>query len=243
MALVCPSCDVVPPADAEAGASCAACGSRLVEGPGLELIDLDQRDGSGKATVPSPQKAPPVDIPPPPPPMMDPAADAELKIDSAWEREREERRANPPPSHAAKRFAAEATRAPPKKSGASILITSLLVVAALGGVAVYVVTQMRPPKPTAPIATRPPIVVTPERPRDPPRPVDSSAQQPLPTRGVSIRIIAAPGTPITIDGALAGKGTVSLKRTAGKKPMTIAAPGVKRTIVPDRDQTIDLTKP
>ena len=65
----------------------------------------------------------------------------------------------------------------------------------------------------------------------------------MPNVGVAIRIIGANGTPITIDGANAGKTPTSLKRSASKRVMVIGANGSTWKIVPDRDQTIDVTKP
>ena len=61
-------------------------------------------------------------------------------------------------------------------------------------------------------------------------------------RGVTIRIVGKSGTAITIDGKPAGKTPVRLERRASKQEIEIAAPGFVRRVVPDRDQTIDISR-
>jgi hypothetical protein len=64
---------------------------------------------------------------------------------------------------------------------------------------------------------------------------------PRPAGGVSIRIIAREPTEVTIDGRAAGKTPLTLQRPPGTAPVLIGAPGTARQVIPDRDQTIDVT--
>jgi hypothetical protein len=101
------------------------------------------------------------------------------------------------------------------------------------------VVDPRPARPRTPAKREPP-----SRPAPPPTVLVAPARDnSVPSPGVSIRIIGANGTPIKIDGANAGKTPVSLKRSASDRAMVIDANGSTWTIIPDRDQTIDVSKP
>lgn len=64
-----------------------------------------------------------------------------------------------------------------------------------------------------------------------------------PRGGVSIRIVANPPVAVTIDGHPAGKTPLTLQRAPSTQPIVIAGPGAERDIVPDHDQTIDVSPP
>lgn len=61
--------------------------------------------------------------------------------------------------------------------------------------------------------------------------------------GVSIRIIANQPVAVTIDGQPAGKTPLTLQRPSSTQPIAIAGPGGVQDIVPDRDQTVDVSPP
>jgi hypothetical protein len=48
---------------------------------------------------------------------------------------------------------------------------------------------------------------------------------------------------VTIDGAAAGKTPISLQRSIGTRPLVIRAGPTTFQVVPDRDQTVDITAP
>ncbi len=164
-----------------------------------------------------------------------------LELDGSWKQEKDARIAGKAPlSPTAARIVAEDRAVRRHNKGLYFAVVLFLAIAGAGAY-LYVlakkesdkgaaVVEPAPTKPKTP-TPGPPPVVTPAR--------DNS----VPSTGVSIRIIGANGTPITIDGAKAGKTPVSLKRGASKRAMVIGAAGSTWKIVPDHDQTIDITKP
>ena len=61
--------------------------------------------------------------------------------------------------------------------------------------------------------------------------------------GVSIRIVAHDPTEVTIDGHPAGKTPLTLERPRTTRPIVIAGPRGATQVVPDHDQTVDLSPP
>lgn len=224
---------------AKAGDTCRACGATLVKvarsgaatrlpaaepaasgDPGaaaplaLDLVDLGERTGAPPlATRPDA----PTPAPAPEPLVIQaPPMEAALELDADWQREKAERKAEPRrvARHVAQELAA-------RSSGARV--PWLLIVIVAGGLCAggyYLMTRKSPSAPSTPTST-------------------SS----VPKRGVTIRIVGKPGTPVTIDGAAAGKTPISLERSAGSRPITVTTSLGTFQVVPDRDQTVDITAP
>jgi hypothetical protein len=180
------------------------------------LVVIDVGDATG---APAPKL--PVAATPAPPPIHllqpdfvnDSAGEQKLELDSSWERERATKK--PAASVGAQRIAAETARRPSPARASSVWpLVVLVVVAGLGAGAYYMFGRDATPKPPAKVVA--------------------------PDRGVTIRIIGADGTPVTIDGKPAGKTPLSLQRRPGKKALVIGAKGSTWQVVPDRDQTIDV---
>ena len=137
-----------------------------------------------------------------------------LEIDDAFVAERAKKLAAASPAERIARGAAPVERNVAKRSGGGVLLVLLLVAAGGGG---YYWYSQR--------AKEPSYTATVDR-----------------TKGVSIKIIGAPGTPVKIDGANAGKVPLTLSRKPSKKLMLISGPSVTKQITPDRDQTVDLSR-
>jgi serine/threonine protein kinase len=188
------------------------------------------------------------------PPALGGAADIPLELESSWKDERARKGA--PPIGRALPERAPAPR-PSRSGGAGTLVIALVAAAAVAGGGYYVVTRMQEkpaastphaqlpqPEPAPPAPAPAPQPPAPQPPAPKPATLPTPDETPLVARhGVSIRIIGARGTAVSIDGQPAGKTPIALERTAGKRAITIAAPGFVRRVVPDHDQTIDITQP
>lgn len=220
----------------------------------LDLVDLDERTGAPK---PAPQVlvTPPVE-PISPDTLNIAAGDQKLELEGAWAEERAAKVAGKTaPTPLAARVIAEDRAA--RRHNAGLTFAIILVLAVAGaGVFLYIKASEKPSEvpaatPTQTPAKPPPkqqagstpsdAPTTPER-KTPPPATDQPLVNTLPDRGVAIRIIGAHGTPITIDGAAAGKSPVSLKRRSSTREMVIGANGKQWKIVPDHDQTIDISQ-
>ncbi|MBA3455761.1 MAG: serine/threonine protein kinase [Deltaproteobacteria bacterium] len=194
----------------------------------MELVDV----GGSSPADPAPLTLAPPDRTPPPEPL-------DLQLD--------DERATQRVAHAA---LARAERSLPASltpegtaGGASSrrIYGALIVLVLLGGgagIAYYAATRptVASATPTSSLPEQlaqpvPPVGLTPT--------VNGAAQDRK--RGITIRIVGAPGTAITIDGRAAGRTPLSLERSAGKRTMTIQAPGFVTRVIPDHDQTIDVT--
>ena len=187
----------------------------------LELVDLDvhtappQPTGPPQATVRLPATPAPVTVEPSfePAPSFAPAP-MKLEIDDEYVAERSRKLAAKPPADRIARAAAPVERNARKGGFAGILLVLLLVGGGAGGYYWYTHRE----KPATYTAT-----------------VDK-------TKGVSIKIVGAPGTVVSIDGAKAGKVPLTLQRKPSKKLMLLTAPGVSKQITPDHDQTVDMSR-
>ena len=178
------------------------------------------------------------------PPALGAAADIPLELESSWKQER-----------ARKVIAAPRHASPARSGGAGTLLVAIVVAGAVAGGGYFAATRMHKPAASTPApqpgaaephAAAPQPTPPPPAPPQPPPPeqLPTPPETPLASRhGVKIRIVGASGTPISIDGQPAGKTPIALERTAGKRAITISAPGFVRRVVPDRDQTIDITQP
>jgi len=203
----------------------------------LAVVDLGERTGAPPAKPLSP--APP---PPPAEPLsvQAPLVETKLELDADWQREKAARQHAATP--AAQRSAREARARPAQASGGTPWLLVVLVLAGLGAGGYYLMTRTTSstatPEPTPPSAPAPPPTTPADPSRDPSAPATT-----VPRRGVTIRIVGASGTPVRIDGAAAGKTPLSLQRSSSKRPIAIEAGRVTFQVVPDRDQTIDITAP
>jgi hypothetical protein len=148
-----------------------------------------------------------------PEPPREPMRAPEIKLEAGWEQSKAR---TPGASVGAQRVAAEAARRPASSSINLWPLAVLIVIAGLGAGAYYMFLRKHEPR------------------QDPDHHL-------APERGISIRITGDDGTPVTIDGAYAGKTPLSLKRKPGKKAFVIGANGRTWKIVPDRDQLIDVS--
>ena len=185
-----------------------------------QLAALDERDPGSARRAPAPAAADPRFAPPA---ELDGAGDDQpLDVERstrAIRLENEFRAAQAPraaprsaPSPAAPRAAPPPAAAAPSRSIRGVALAIALIAAVAIGVAALVLRA----------------------PGAPSRPPRSGA-------GVSIRIIAREPTAVTIDGHPAGNTPLTLQRPPGTAPILITAPGAARQVIPDRDQTVDLS--
>ena len=208
----------------------------------LEVVDLGERTGTPPA---QPLRLAPAAAPAEPLIVQAPAIETKVELDADWQREktaRQQAAATPEARRAARTAAAGPT---PSSSGAPWLLI-VLVLGGLGAGGYYLMTRKASapadPGPNAPPSTPSDPRATP--PATTPSGRDASAPATtVPRRGVTIRIVGAPGTPVAIDGTAAGKTPISLQRGASKRPITVKAGLVTFQVVPDRDQTVDITAP
>jgi hypothetical protein len=187
-----------------------------------------------------------------PPAASVPGGELSLEVDGAWAAEREARKAGGAPalSPQAARYRAEnpeSARHARKRFRSTAPVIVLLLLAAAGGGAYYVTSR----KPASTERTTAPTT-KPSAPAPPARTGKArgtTRESPTPDQptlaehgGISIRIVGPAGTPITIDGIKVGKLPLSLKRSASTKEILIEGPGIVRQIVPDRSQTVDLSR-
>lgn len=262
MRIACPSCDVAPDVSATPGSPCRACGTALVArdrkrrtsaldgivapppsspaiaAPPLELpetldlavVDLGERTGTAPA-APRPAPAVPAAEPEPLAELAPPPEDVPLELDAEWQREKAARQVAP--SEGAQRVAREAALRSAPTSGGVPWVLVLVIAAGLGAGGYYLMTR----KPSAPAASEP------VAPAEAPVADPSAPSTTVPRRGVTIRIVGAPGTPVTIDGARAGKTPITLERRGGAKAITIETARGTIRVIPDHDQTVDITAP
>jgi len=183
-------------------------------------------------------------------------SDEKIELETGWRAEKAERVANKKQlSPLAQRVVAEDKQRRAATTGYGL---SVFVILAIAGAGVYFYIRMTktgedPTAPVTPAITKQPTgsasTPDPKKPgpwKTPDRPVvDKSAPQDInsiDSKAVSIRIIGANGTPITINGSPAGKTPASLKITGSTKALVIGAKGKKWKVIPDRDQTIDITQ-
>lgn len=157
-------------------------------------------------------------VPSPTPPIeVEPSSFApapmKLEIDDEYVAERARKLAATPPADRIARAAAPVERNVPKRGFGGILVVLLLFGGGAGGYYYYSHRE----KPASYTAK-----------------VDKS-------HGVSIKIVGAPGTIVSIDGAKAGKVPLTLQRKPSKKLILLTAPGVAKQITPDHDQTVDMS--
>lgn len=214
----------------------------------LDVVDLGERTGAPPlAPAPTPAPRPPIE--PLHPDVVNLAAsDEKLELDGSWAKERAAKVAGKvAPSPLAARVIAEDRAARRHNSGLTFAILLVLAVAG-AGVFLYIKASQTPSEPTV-TPTKPtptlPASAVPDAPKPatpPPATTDVPLVNKVPDRGIAIRIIGSHGTPVTIDGAAAGKSPVSLKRRASTREMVIGANGKQWKIVPDHDQTIDISR-
>jgi serine/threonine protein kinase len=165
-------------------------------------------------TVPEPT----VPAPPPAPvavvPSFEPAP-MQLEIDDEYVAERSRKLVEKAPADRIARAAAPVDRNVPKRSFGGVVFLLLLVLGAGAGGYYYYSHRETPASYTAK--------------------VDKS-------HGVSIKIVGAPGTVVSIDGVKAGKVPLTLQRKPSKKLLLLTAPGVSKQITPDHDQTVDMSR-
>lgn len=229
MSLACPSCDTSPGPGAK---TCAACGAKLVDPratqpPGkleAQRTDLDpdrllpdklelvDLDARG---VPEPTVPEPLSRPLPV--AVEPSfapAPMKLEIDDDYVAERSRKLAATAPADRIARAAAPVERNVHKRSYGGLIALLLLLGGGAGGYYWYTHRE----KPASYTAK-----------------VDK-------THGVSIKIVGAPGTVVSIDGVKAGKVPLTLQRKPSKKLLLLTAPGVSKQVTPDHDQTVDMSR-
>jgi serine/threonine protein kinase len=165
-------------------------------------------------TVPQPTvQLPPLQRPVEVEPTYEPPA-MKLEIDDEYVAERSRKLAAKSPADRIARAAAPVERNARKGGFGGVILLLLLVGGAAGGYYYYSHRE----KPASYTAN-----------------VDKS-------KGVSIKIVGAPGTIVSIDGAKAGKVPLTLQRKPSKKLILLTAPGVSKQITPDHDQTVDMSR-
>ncbi len=199
----------------------------------LEIVGLDEHRDVASRTTPHGALPSSVFSPATPPPTetapgaATSSADLALEVDGTWAAEREARkdgRAAASSSPQAQRFLREqAAHARGRRGGNALTVAFALIVAGVAGGAYYMTTRDS--------ASAPPV----SKPGGRTRTIDELG-------GVSIRFVGPAGTPITIDGVSVGKVPLSLKRKPSKRLLLIEAPGIVKQIVPDHNQTVDLTR-
>jgi hypothetical protein len=224
----------------------------------LSVVDLGERTGA------PPLETKPIPVAPPatlPTEQLHPdivnlaASDEKLELEGNWAHERAAKVAGKTaPSPLATRVIAQ-DRAD-RRHNAGLTFAIILVLAVAGaGVFLYIKASEKPsdapvttpvkPSPDKPTPKRSgstaPSDGTPER-KPPPPANDEPIVNKVPDRGIAIRIIGSHGTPVTIDGATAGKSPISLKRRPSTRELVIGANGKQWKIVPDHDQTIDISQ-
>ena len=185
----------------------------------LQVIDLGERTGAPvlEARKPKPVVAAPIEVIHPDIINVSPSHER-LELDGSWRHEKAARIAGATPlSPAAARVVADDRAARRHNKGLYFAVVLFLAIAGAGAY-LYVVAKQQSES-------------------------EKRVNDPVPKTGVSIRIVGKNGTPVTIDGANAGKTPISLKRSVSKRAMVIGANGSTWKIIPDRDQTIDVTKP
>jgi serine/threonine-protein kinase len=65
----------------------------------------------------------------------------------------------------------------------------------------------------------------------------------IPGGGVAIQIVAPHRVEVAIDGHTEGKTPLTLELAKSTTPIVITAPGIAKQVIPDRDQTVDLSLP
>jgi serine/threonine protein kinase len=186
--------------------------------------DLDQLDPEKLELVdldvhtrPEPTSVPLAPAPQPRPVEVEPSfapAAMKLEIDDEYVAERSRKLAAKPPADRIARAAAPVERNVPKRGFGGILLLVLLVGGGAGGY-YYYSHREQPASYTAKVDK---------------------------THGVSIKIVGAPGTIVSIDGNKAGKVPLTLQRKPSKKLILLTAPGVAKQITPDHDQMVDMSR-
>lgn len=221
----------------------------------LSVVDLGERTGAPPigptARPPAPEPMPTEQLHPDV--VNFAASDEKLELEGNWAQERAAKVAGKTaPSPLAARVIAEDRAARRHNTGLTFAILLVLGVAG-AGVFLYIKASKAPSTPVSTPVKPSPDKPSPDQPTtrggstdttpQPKPPVnDASIVNKVPDRGIAIRIVGSPGTPVTIDGAAAGKSPVSLKRRASTREMVIGASGKQWKIVPDHDQTIDISK-
>jgi serine/threonine protein kinase len=186
--------------------------------------DLDQLDPEKLELVdldvhtrPEPTSVPLAPAPQPRPVEVEPSfapAAMKLEIDDEYVAERSRKLAAKPPADRIARAAAPVERNVPKRGFGGILLLVLLLGGGAGGY-YYYSHREQPASYTAKVDK---------------------------THGVSIKIVGAPGTIVSIDGNKAGKVPLTLQRKPSPKPLLLTAPGVSKQITPDHDQMVDMSR-